>query len=246
MKSPYISADKIENLEKRIDHRFKTHEQLVRALTHASAVPSLNDFLHYERFEFLGDRILGLCIAEQLFFSFPEACEGEMAMRLNILVSGKTCSDVSDEIGLHEFIFTGTCLKELTSDRMRSVRADVVESLIAAIYLDSGIESAKKFIFKFWNNRIHATQTVIRDSKTSLQEWAHSKGYATPVYYVSRQTGPDHAPRFVVDVIIEGIQSASGSGRSKRGAEQKAAEIILINVGKWIKHEDGTIQEHNV
>ena len=243
MKPAKISAEKIAKLEERIDHQFKSHERLVRALTHSSAIHKQGDISHYERLEFLGDRILGLCIAELLFDKFPNAREGELSVRLNALVSGDTCSAIADEIGLHEFISAGSGVKQLASKRMRSVRADVVESLIAAIYLDAGLESVKKFVSKFWATRLKEIGSVIRDSKTALQEWAHANGYSTPIYKISSRSGPDHDPMFTVDVVVDGAKATSGAGRSKRAAEQKAAEAMLIDNGAWIKSADGKIRE---
>ena len=146
MAAARVSAQKIAQLEERIGYTFKEHARLVRALTHASATKNSGEQSHYERLEFLGDRVLGLCVAELLFDAFPNAPEGELSVRLNALVSGKTCAEIADEIALHEFIQAGTDAKQLTSKRMRSVRADVTESLIAAIHLDGGLEAAKQFV----------------------------------------------------------------------------------------------------
>ncbi len=239
-----VSAKKIAELEERIGHNFKTHERLVRALTHTSAAQNTGEISHYERLEFLGDRVLGLCVAELLFFEFPNAREGELSVRLNSLVSGNTCAEIADEIGVHVFIKAGADLKHLASKRMKSVRADVVESLIAAIYLDGGLEAASKFVHKYWKSRIHEAGAGIRDSKTALQEWAHVRTSTTPTYTIAARTGPDHDPVFSVTVSIEGTEKATGKGRSKRTAEQAAAEKILLREGVWIKMKDGTIKEN--
>jgi len=239
-----ISAAKIAQLEKRIGHKFATHERLIRALTHSSATKKAGDISHYERLEFLGDRVLGLCIAEMLFLKFPEAREGDLSVRLNSLVSGETCAGVADEIGLQEFIHAGANAKLLASKRMRSVRADVVESLIAAIYLDGGLEAAKTFVSSHWKSRLAQAAAAIQDSKTALQEWAHVETGATPIYTISNRSGPDHDPVFTVDVTIEGIKGASGSGRSRRSAEQAAAQSILLREAVWIQTADGVIREN--
>ncbi|MEE9314906.1 MAG: ribonuclease III [Rhizobiaceae bacterium] len=245
MEAARVSAQKIAELEERIGHSFKTHERLVRALTHSSATKKAGDISHYERLEFLGDRVLGLCVAELLFFEFPQAREGELSVRLNALVSGNTCAEIADEIGVHVFIHAGADVKHIASKRMRSVRADVVESLIAAIYLDGGLESAKKFVSKYWQSRIHEAGAGIRDSKTALQEWAHIEASSTPLYNIASRAGPDHDPIFTVEVVIEGAKGATGSGRSKRSAEQDAAQTILLREGVWIQTADGTIKENN-
>lgn len=203
----------------------------------------MGEISHYERLEFLGDRVLGICIAEMLFEAFPKAREGELAVRLNTLVSGTTCAQIADEIGLHHFIKAGADVKQLTSKRMKSVRADVVESLIASIYLDEGLDAAKRFVEKFWRDRLHQADAANRDSKTALQEWAHSKNFETPIYKIAERTGPDHDPTFIVSVTVGGTKGAKGTGRSKRVAEQQAAETILLREGAWVRKSDGTIEE---
>ena len=238
-----VSAKKIAELEKRIGHQFKSHERLIRALTHSSATKKQGDISHYERLEFLGDRVLGLCIAERLFAAFPKAQEGELSVRLNALVSGKMCAEIADEIRLHDFIHAGADVRQLTGKRMLSVRADVVESIIAAIYLDGGLDAARQFIDRYWGTRVHLAEGANRDSKTALQEWAHSNMFQTPIYKISERTGPDHAPTFIVEVIIEGTKGAIGTGQSKRAAEQEAAQAVLLREGVWKIRCDGTSEE---
>ena len=238
-----VSAQKIQELEERIGHRFKTHERLVRALTHSSATKAAGDVSHYERLEFLGDRVLGLCVAEMLFSRFPKALEGELSVRLNALVSGNTCADIADEIGLHDFIHAGSDVKHIAGKRMRSVRADVVESLIAAIYMDGGLQAAQQFVERFWNSRIDIAGAATSDSKTALQEWSHIAAAATPVYKVTQRSGPDHDPVFTVEVEIDGVGGTQGKGRSKRAAEQDAAQTILLREGVWVQDADGSIKE---
>ena len=225
-----ISNAKLTDLEKRIGYAFSGHKQLIMALTHASATRRVEDLSHYERLEFVGDRVLGLCVSEMLFETFPKAREGELSARLNALVSGNTCADVADEIGLHDFIAAGSDVKQLRGKRMKSVRADVVESLIAAIYLDGGLEAARAFVDRYWRERLHHAEAKNRDSKTALQEWAHAHGHQTPVYEVKEQSGPDHAPVFTVEVVVTGTDGAIGKGNSKRSAEQDAAQSSCDSV----------------
>ncbi|MEM8749519.1 MAG: ribonuclease III [Pseudomonadota bacterium] len=239
-----LTAERIEQLEKRIGHRFITHERLIRALTHASAVKKPGDISHYERLEFLGDRVLGMCIAEMLFEAFPNAREGELSVRLNALVSGETCALISDQLGLHEFIHAGGDVKQITGKRMRSVRADVVESLIAAIYLDAGLAGAKAFVTRFWADRLANANGANRDSKTALQEWAHSVTGATPTYSIARRSGPDHDPTFTIEVVVNGLEPVRAKGRSKRAAEQAAALELLLREKVWVRHANGSIEEN--
>lgn len=221
----------MRRIEERIGHQFSDPVRLQRALTHASL--QSREGGNYERLEFLGDRVLGLCVAELLFKHFRDASEGELSVRLNALVSAQACAAVADELGLHEFIRTGADVKKLTGSRMASVRADVIESLIAAIYLDAGLEAARSFVVRNWSKRALENDAARRDAKTELQEWAHARFGVTPKYKVTGRSGPDHDPVFVVTVEVAGTAPASGESRSKRSAEQAAAAYILEREGVW-------------
>jgi ribonuclease-3 len=225
------TADIVAKVEQRIGHSFANAERLERALTHSSIRNPAGG--NYERLEFLGDRVLGLCVAELLFDHFRDAAEGELSVRLNQLVSAQTCAEVADELELHEFIRTGADVKQLADKRMLNVRADVVESVIAAIYLDAGLEAARGFIHKYWKPRAFADDAARRDAKTELQEWAHARYGVTPVYRVTDRSGPDHEPVFNVTVEVNGAEPASGASRSKRAAEQAAATALLEREGVW-------------
>jgi ribonuclease-3 len=183
--------------------------------------------------------VLGLCVAEMLFRTFGAAAEGELSVRLNQLVSADTCAEVADELGLHLFIRTGADVKKLTGKRMMNVRADVVESLIAAIYLDAGLETARRFILKYWEKRAVRADGARRDAKTELQEWSHAKFGVTPNYRVEERSGPDHDPRFTVTVEVAGVKPETGVERSKRAAEQVAATKMLEREGIWQKSSAG-------
>jgi ribonuclease-3 len=236
-KAQTLSAADRTSLETLIGHQFAEKERLDRALTHASARTQKGG--NYERLEFLGDRVLGLCVAELLFRTFGVATEGELSVRLNQLVSADTCAEVADELGLHLFIRTGADVKKLTGKRMMNVRADVVESLIAAVYLDGGLEVARRFILKYWEKRAARADGARRDAKTELQEWAHAKFAVTPTYRVEERTGPDHDPRFKVTVEVAGVHPETGVERSKRAAEQVAATKMLEREGIWQKSSAG-------
>ena len=214
-----------------IGHDFSNKERLERALTHSSARRRGQG--NYERLEFLGDRVLGLVIAEQLFALFPTAKEGELSVRLNQLVSAETCAAVADELQLHTFIRTGTDIKNVAAKRMANVRADVMESLIAAIYLDAGLDAARRFILDKWGARARASAGVRRDAKTELQEWAHAATGDAPAYVIVERRGPDHDPLFTVRVTVSGFADETGSGRSRRAAEQDAATRMLERQGVW-------------
>ena len=225
-------------LEAAIGHKFADRDRLMRALTHASAQVSRGKKGDYERLEFLGDRVLGLCVAEMLFTTFRDATEGELSVRFNQLVSAEACASVADEMQLHRFIRTGSDVKKITAKNMLNVRADVVESLIAAIYLEAGLEAARGFILKYWTSRAARADGARRDAKTELQEWTHARYGAPPIYKVADRSGPDHDPRFTVIVEIPGLKPEIGIDRSKRAAEQVAATKILEREGVWAKASD--------
>lgn len=232
-KAKPLSPEEIGRIEALIGHVFTEKARIDRALTHASARSASAG--NYERLEFLGDRVLGLCVAELLFSTFRSAAEGELSVRLNQLVSAESCAAIADEMGLHQFIRTGADVKKLTGKSMLNVRADVVESLIAAIYLDGGLDASRRFILKFWQKRATRIDAGRRDAKTELQEWAHARFAVTPSYRVDDRSGPDHDPRFTVTVEIPGVAPETGVERSKRAAEQVAATKLLEREGVWHK-----------
>lgn len=222
-------------LDEKCGYRFKDVDRLDRALTHSSARGHTPE--NYERLEFLGDRVLGLIIAEILFTAYPDADEGDLSLRFNQLVDAKTCSYVAIEAGLPRLIRAGLDLGNPSASHLVNVRADVVESLIAAIYLDGGMEQARTFVTRFWSERISDTANARRDAKTELQEWAHRDSATAPIYKIVKREGPDHDPSFDVSVSVADYPAETGNGRSKRFAEQDAATRFLIARSVWI--EDG-------
>lgn len=204
---------------------------LRRALTHASA----GEGKDYQRLEFLGDRVLGLIVAQMVFEANPGAPEGELSLRLNALVNAETLAEIADEIGLSGLIVAGSELRTLTGRKRINLRGDVMEALIAALYLEGGLEAARAFISRYWEGRSKAPTAARRDAKTELQEWAHQVAKASPAYAVEKREGPDHDPVFEVSVRVNGMEPALATGRSKREAEQAAATIILMREGVWRK-----------
>lgn len=221
----------LATLETITGHKFVDIKRLTKALTHSSLQSS--EIGDYERLEFLGDRILGLIIAEMLYCEFPNAVEGELSVRLNSLVNSETCYEIALEIDLPNIINMGAEMKQLEDRRLTSIYADVIEALIACIYLDSGLDSARTFIVRFWGERMRHSETQRRDPKTELQEWAHQQNGAQPSYRVLKRKGPDHDPVFEIEVRIPGFAPATGKGSSKRLAERAAAEILLYREGVW-------------
>lgn len=226
----------VDQMAKITGHRFENAFRLERALTHASYEPKRNAKKakqNYERLEFLGDRVLGLCVAEMLFLSFPNADEGEMSVRLNALVNANTLAEIADEIGVTERIRTGGALTQKIIKQQINIRADVMEALIAALYLDGGMETARNFITQYWTKRAKAKTAGRRDAKTVLQEWAQQSVDQLPDYQVIERSGPDHQPVFKVQLNIKNNAPITGVGNSKRNAERAAAEEFLIREGVW-------------
>lgn len=213
-------------------HLFIDHGRLQRALTHGSARVQ-NAGADYERFEFLGDRVLGLVIAELVFKTFPQAPEGELSVRLNALVNADTLAMIADEIGLPALVRAGAEIRSTAGKKRVNLRADALEALIAALYLDGGMEAARNFIHRYWGPRAEIVDVKRRDAKTELQEWAHKQVQVTPTYAIESREGPDHDPVFTVRVAVGGLEPCVGAGRSKREAEQTAAEMFLMREGVW-------------
>lgn len=229
------SANRIEVLKaalfEKTGYAFKDGERLDRALTHSSARG--NTIANYERLEFLGDRVLGLVVADMLFAAHPDADEGELSLRFNQLVDAKTCADVAVSLDLVKLIRAGSDLGNPGAKKLVNVRADVVEALIAAFYLDGGMEAAKSFIHANWKQRMEGTVEARRDAKTELQEWAHRDCAAQPSYEIVSREGPDHDPHFAVRVSVGIYPPEIGEGRSKRLAEQDAATRFLVKRAVW-------------
>jgi ribonuclease-3 len=223
-----VLADKIEAIS---GHRFADLALMKRAVTHSSMRSSKKG--DYERLEFLGDRVLGLAVADMLMHAFPNAPEGELAMRLNALVSGEACAEIAEENGLTELIVADIGLKALKGAKARNVRADVVESLTAALYLDGGLEAVRPFINRYWSARMTSRVDAPREPKTALQEWAVQQNGATPIYALDERSGPDHDPFFKIVVTVPGFAPGVGAGKSKRKAEQAAALAVLRREGVW-------------
>jgi ribonuclease-3 len=224
-----------QELEHRLGHRFSDLRRLRTALTHASA--RIREGTDYQRLEFLGDRVLGVAVAEMLFKLYPDANEGELSLRLNALVNATTCAEIGSEIGLDNFIQTGSDMKSIRGRRGANLRADVMEALIARIYLDGGLDAVRSVIERFWRPRAADAHAARRDPKTELQEWAHRSGAGIPIYAIEGREGPDHEPLFTISVSLEGYSPCYGKGRSKRAAEQAAAQEMLIREGEWNRPE---------
>ena len=211
---------------RRLGHNFARPDLLVEALTHASVGGARNN----QRLEFLGDRVLGLVIAESLIADDAEAEEGQLAPRLNALVRKETCAEVAAELDLGAAMRLGRSEMLSGGRRRAALLGDAMEAVIAAVYLDGGMDAARRFIRRHWGKRIEAARSEARDPKTELQEWAQGLGQAPPEYADLARVGPDHAPQFTVEVRLADGRSAEAQAASKRAAQRAAAAKLLSEV----------------
>lgn len=222
-----LSAD-LKAFEARIGHSFKRPEYLGRAVTHASMSSANRD--DNQRLEFLGDRVLGLVMAEALLSIDPNASEGQLAPRFNALVRKETCADVAREVELGQVLRLGRSEMISGGRRKQALLGDAIEAVIAAVYLDGGFDAAKALILRLWGNRIETVEEDARDAKTALQEWAQARKLAPPKYVQTARSGPDHAPVFTISARLENGAEASATAPSKRSAEQAAATTLLAQL----------------
>ena len=224
MKNTYHQKE----ISKLLDYQFKNNRLLEEALTHASARKSSK--VNNERLEFLGDRVLGLVIAEELLRKNPNSTEGEVATYYNSLVKKETCAFIAKEIGLENLLTLGKSVKR-TNDRQKDkILGNAIEALIGAIFLDAGFDTSKQLVLKVWRKRIDIVRDIEAHAKTALQELLQSNGQEPPTYKQISRTGPDHNPDFCVEVVLGSGLKAIGNGSTKRMAETKAAEQILEKI----------------
>ncbi len=212
----------------RIGYRFQDQDLLVEALTHGSTEKHKGD---YQRLEFLGDRVLGLIIAEHLFRTYPGHGEGELTAIHSGLVRGQACATAGDTIGLSDLIIIGTGERAKGMNLNRTLLGDAMEALVAAIYLEGGFEAARGFVLRAWEKLLDHPSVAVKDAKTFLQEWALARALPIPSYVIVSREGPEHEPVFVVSVTVGSKEPATGTAKSKRGAEMDAADNFLKREG---------------
>lgn len=227
----FIAEGDLGTLMQRLGYRFSDPSLLGLALTHTSVDGSSGTGTNYERLEFLGDRVLGLVISEMLLDMFPEAAEGELAPRFNALVRRETVAKVARGFGIGPYLRLGIGEEQTGGRNKSAILADVGEAIIAAIYRDGGLKAAADFIAREWTSVLQDQTAPPRDAKTALQEWSQGKGLGLPEYKVTGRMGPDHAPRFTIEVSVPGLAPSKGTGSSKREAEQTAASALLAREG---------------
>ncbi|MEL0031769.1 MAG: ribonuclease III [Paracoccaceae bacterium] len=225
-------SEAIRSFEQRLGYEFSNLSLLVEALTHSSIA---SDFRKdNQRLEFLGDRVLGLVMAEALLEIDQTAPEGTLAPRFNALVRKETCAEVARQIELGGVLKIGRSEMLSGGRRKDALLGDGMEAVIAAIYKDGGFEVAKTIIINLWGDRIKNVKVDARDAKTMLQEWAQARGQNPPNYEVISRSGPDHAPDFLVKVILASGETSEAMAGSKRQAEQMAAKALLQKIGEVI------------
>ena len=212
----------INELERILDYNFKDKDLLHRALTHKSFSNNTNN----EKLEFLGDRVLGLIISKELIAKYPKEKEGIIDKKYANLVNKKTCADIAKKINIKKFIYLGSSHKNLerSADKILS---DCLEALVGSIFLDGGLKSSEKFIFKFWGSYIDKSIITLVDSKTKLQEYSLKKFKKLPKYSFFKKIGPQHKPLFKTEVEIPQSKKIIGIGSSNKNAQQNAAAKLI-------------------
>lgn len=231
---------RLSDISRALDYRFRRPEMLEEALTHSSACParggrggaSGRPRVAYERLEFLGDRVLGLSVAEMLFYRFPQEAEGALARRHAALVRREALARVAMTLGLDNALIMSKGEEDGGGRHNPTMLADACEAVLGAVYADGGLEAAARIIHRHWEPLMAEAVTPPKDAKTGLQEWAQGRGKPLPVYQTLGMEGPQHDPLFLISVTVEGFAPVTGRGASKRVAEQAAATAMLEKVAK--------------
>lgn len=223
-----LSAE-LKAFENRLGHQFDRADLLIEAVTHPSMSSATRD--DNQRLEFLGDRVLGLVMAQALLTADRSASEGQLAPRFNALVRKETCADVAREIDLGAVLKLGRSEMKTGGRRKNALLGDAMEAVIAAVYLDGGFAQAQSVVLTLWGDRISTVEADARDPKTALQEWVQARGDQPPTYTVIGRDGPDHQPVFTIEVCLQSGETARAMAGSKRQAEMAAAQDLLERVG---------------
>ena len=217
-----------KEISRLLNYQFKNNRLLEEALTHSSA--SKSSKANNERLEFLGDRVLGLVIAEELLRLNPHSTEGQIATYYNFLVKKETCALLAKEIGLESLLTLGRSVTRTTARQKDKILGNAIEALIGAIFLDGGFKVSRELVLQVWKKQIEIVRDIEAHAKTALQELLQARGQEPPIYKQVSRTGPDHDPRFCVEVLLKSGLSAVGTGSTKRMAETEAAEQILEKI----------------
>lgn len=222
----------LNNLIATLDYNFTEPTLLVAAVTHPSRLGLVRNSPEktYQRLEFLGDRVLGLVIADMLWQRFPDEAEGDLAKRHAGLVREEALAEVAHQINLGQYLRLSAGEADGGGRRNPTILADVCEAVIGALFRDGGLPAARAFIERHWSARIDSCASPPREPKTALQEWAQARGLPLPSYLVVGRDGPAHNPSFVVEVEVQGFAPEKAEGSSKRLAEKTAAATLLARL----------------
>ncbi len=214
-----------EKLEAKLFHRFENRQLLSRAFMHSSAVSG--DVHSNQRLEFLGDRVLGLVVAEMLHTQYPGESEGELARRFTALVRREALERIARDLRFGDYLILAKGEEDSGGRENSANLADACEAVIAAIFIDGGYDAAARFIRRYWAAPMNGERIPPRDAKSALQEWAQAEHGVLPVYRLIARQGPAHAPHFEIEVQVGDFLGATASGGSKQAAEQAAAQILM-------------------
>jgi ribonuclease-3 len=221
-------------LEARLGHKFADPELLDRALTHSSAIaPAKRVAQSYQRLEFLGDRVLGLVVADMLYRRFPKSPDGELNRAFVTLVRKEMCAAIARQLNLGPDLNLGESEARTGGADKDAILSDVMEGVIGAVYVDGGLGPAYELVERLFGEHIGDAVSERADAKTTLQEWAQGRGLEPPAYVEVARTGPDHAPEFTIAVKLNGYAELTATGPSKKLAEHKAAEAFLVRERVW-------------
>ena len=215
----------MDKLEKILNYEFKNRKILEQALTHGSVAHGSST--NYERLEFLGDRVLGVAVADMLYKLFPNEPEGSLSQRFVALVCKETVAEVALKLGIDRFVYA----EGVDVERNDNVLCDVAEAVIGAMFLDAGSEKAIAFVQNHWEDLVHKYSKPPKDAKTALQELTHKNLWSMPEYEEVGKEGKEHDPKFFVKVSVAGQGFAVGEGHNKKAAEQDAAKKLLKELG---------------
>lgn len=230
-------AEAVEALTRALGHVFRNPERLEQALTHPSVGEgsgrvSGRPVIDNQRLEFLGDRVLGLLTAERLMADFPAADEGEMSSRLHPLVDKTACARAAERLGVGPALRLSPGESKQGGRRREGALGDAMEAILAAVYLDGGLDAARAVFERAWAEDLAAPPPrAVSNPKSALQEWALGRGLTLPAYRIVDRRGADHAPVFTVAAEIAGLEPLTGQGRSRQEAEKAAALAVLRREG---------------
>ncbi|MDX2050544.1 MAG: ribonuclease III [Rickettsiaceae bacterium] len=245
-------------VEREISYEFSSKLIIMEALTHPSYKDIRKKSTNYERLEFLGDSVLNLVISELLFRKYEQKFEGDLSKLRSKLVSSSAISSIAQKINLGDKIFMSKGEESNGGRYNKRNLENVLEAIIGAVYLDSGLNNVRIIIENLWTELLRHNDNLEQDSKTFLQEWAHKNGYGAPEYTSISIKGPSHAPDFEIKVSIDSKRSAVANGKNKKEAEQAAAskfikQFIIENrplqkpaPGKQVPEAQGTEEDRSV